>query len=77
MDENPAPAPGRRLEVQGIEGIAPALNLPGNAANFEFKIVGLLSGTKVAAVLFDGVCGHVSASEKSDDRRSHFGRAST
>ena len=40
LDEDPASAPGRRLEAQGLEGIAPAMNLPGNAANFQVEYHG-------------------------------------
>ena|SRR5271157_2738395 len=77
LNENPAPAPRCRLEAQCVEGVAPTENLPGNSANTQSKIMGLQSGAEVAAILLDGVCGHVSASEKSDDGRIHLGRAST
>jgi len=77
LDEDPATAPGRRLEAQGVQSIGPAVNLPGNAVNFELKVMGLQGGAEVAAILLDGVRGHVFASEKSDDGRSHLGRAKT
>jgi len=77
LDENPAPAPGRRLEAQSAKSIAPAENFPGNATNFHFQIMGAQRSAQVAAILLDGVRGHVLASEKSDDGRSHFGSAST
>ena len=77
LNEDPAPAPRRRLEAQGVKGIGPAVNFPRNAEDFQLKIVGLQGGAKIAAILLDGVRGHVSASEKSDDGRGHLGRAST
>ncbi len=77
LDEDPPPAPGPRLQAQGVEGIVPAVIVSGNTTNFQLKIMGLQSGAKIAAILLDGVRGYVPASEKSNDGGSHFGKART
>ena len=41
LDENPSIAPRLRLKLQSAEGLAPAVNFPGHAANLHLKIMRL------------------------------------
>jgi hypothetical protein len=71
LNEDPGIAPLRGHELEDIERFGPAVNFPGDAANFHLHVVGLESGGEIAAVFFDGVSGLVCFSQQGDDGKSH------
>src|SRR5208337_4921176 len=63
LNEDPAPAPRRRLEAQSVNGLGPRVNFPRNAEDFLPKLEALHGGATIALLCLDGIRGHVSSSE--------------
>ena len=71
LNEDPRVAPTGSLQLQRLERMRPAMEFPGNAANFELEVVRSEGFAEVSAVILDGVGGFVAASKKGEDAPAH------
>ena len=55
LHQHPSVAPASGLESQGVESFGPSVNLPGDPANFQLKIMRAEGVTEIVAVFFDGI----------------------
>lgn len=67
LNENPRVAPTGSLQLQRSQRMRPAVEFPGNTADFELKDVENEGFAEVGAVFFDGVGRLVAASKKGED----------
>ena len=63
LDKNGCATPSLGLELQGVQCVRPAANLPGDTTDFELEIMGLQCAAEVATVFLDGVRGFVLAAK--------------